>query len=293
VDHFFKLTASMSATDALQRGRQAFQAQAWAEAYTQLTAAEQAAPLDADDLLQLALASILIGHDDEGWAVLARAHEQFLARGEVARAAQCAIWLGMSLLNALEVVRGSAWIARAERLLDAAGLDCVERGWLLVPRGRQMLDQGDPSAARSLFEQARAIAQRFGDRDLMGLSGLGIGVCHVYAGGVQDGLAYLDEVMTAIEAREVTPNGVGIVYCGVIDVCQEVFDVRRAHEWTSAMQRWCASQPDLVPFRGVCEVHRAHILQLRGDWPDALAIAQSIASEPRLRSGARAVGPAF
>ena len=156
-----------------------------------------------------------------------------------------------------------------------------------------MAEQGQTAAATAQFEQARAAGQRFGDRDLIALSGLGIGASRVYAGEVQEGLAYLDEVMTAIEAREVTPNIAGIVYCGVIDLCQEVFDVRRAHEWTSAMSRWCLSQPDIVPFRGVCQVHRAQILQLRGDWPDALAIAQDITSEPSARSAARAVGPAY
>src|SRR5205807_866263 len=116
---------------------------------------------------------------------------------------------------------------------------CAECGWILVPRARQLLTQGDPEAARALFEQARAIGQRFADRDLIALAGMGIGVCRMHGGEIQEGLVYLDEVMNAIEAREVAPNIAGIVYCGVIDACQEVFDVRRAHEWTTAMTRWC------------------------------------------------------
>ena len=96
----------MATGEALDRGRQAFAAQAWSEAYVQLRAADHDARLEPDDLLSLALASILTGHDEESDAVLARAHEQFLARGEFARAAQSAIWLGMSLLNGLELVRG-------------------------------------------------------------------------------------------------------------------------------------------------------------------------------------------
>jgi DNA-binding NarL/FixJ family response regulator len=103
----------------------------------------------------------------------------------------------------------------------------------------------------------------------------------------------LDQVMTAIEAREVTPNVAGIVYCAVIDVCQDVFDVRRADEWTSAMQRWCASQPEMVPFRGVCEVHRAQILQMRGEWSDALQIAGTVAADQPRSTAARAIGPAY
>jgi DNA-binding CsgD family transcriptional regulator len=284
---------SVSALEALRRGREAFARQAWREAYSQLSTADHEAPLEPDDLLQLALTGVLTGHEAQVESILTRAHEQFLARGDIARAAQCAIWLGMSLQYALELVRAGAWLARAQRLLDEAGLDCVERGWVLMARGRPTLEQGDPISARSLFEQAHAIGRRFGDRDLIALGGLGVGLCRVYSGDVQDGLAHLDEVMTAIEAREVSPNVAGIVYCGVIDACQDVFDVRRAHEWTVAMTRWCASQPDLVPFRGVCEVHRAHILQLHGEWPDALTIAHQIASNQAEQTSPRAIGPAW
>ena len=54
------------------------------------------------------------------------------------------------------------------------------------------------------------------------------------------------------------------MYCGVILACDEVFDVRRAQEWTAVLTRWCKEQPDLVAFTGRCLVHRAEILQLRG-----------------------------
>jgi ATP/maltotriose-dependent transcriptional regulator MalT len=60
----------------------------------------------------------------------------------------------------------------------------------------------------------------------------------------------------------------------VISGCQEVYALRRAQEWTTALSRWCEEQPDMVSFSGQCLVHRAEITELHGAWRDALEEAR-------------------
>jgi len=71
-------------------------------------------------------------------------------------------------------------------------------------------------------------------------------------------------------AGELSPIVTGMVYCGVILACEEIYELRRAQEWTAVLARWCEQQPDLVAFTGRCLVHRAQLMHLHGDWRDAL-----------------------
>ena len=69
-------------------------------------------------------------------------------------AARSAAWLAFSLLQRGARAPASGWFARAERILDEAQLDCVVRGFLLIPSAIQRIVQGDPSAGHDTFTQA-------------------------------------------------------------------------------------------------------------------------------------------
>jgi len=259
----------MTISGALEQGRESFAHRAWANAYTCLAAADRDTPLQGEDLERLAYAAHLTGKDADSEAVLTRAHQAFLSRGAPEDAARCAFWLGFALLNSGDFARGGGWIARAERVLGERS-ECVMHGYLLMPAGVRRITHGDADGAHALFSQAAEIGRRFADVSLIAMALHGRGRALIRLGSVAQGVALLDEAMTAVIAGEVFPIAAGDIYCSVIEACHEVFDLRRAHEWTAALDRWCASQSDLVRFRGQCLVRRAEILQLHGAWPDAI-----------------------
>jgi DNA-binding CsgD family transcriptional regulator len=267
----------IAATDSpLFLGRQSFERREWVAAFTQLSAADRASPLSADDLHRLAVAAYLAGRDQDSGDLWTRAHQELITEGNIEGAARCAFWLGMTLLFDLgQAAPGSGWIARARRLLDDHDCgDCVERGYLLMPAGIGRVFEGNFEAARATFAEAVAIANRFGDADLRALARQGEGRALTRLNRLSEGVAMLDEAMVAVMAGDVSPIPAGVIYCSVIEACHEIFDLRRAQEWTAALGRWCDSQPGLMPFRGQCLVRRSEILLLHGAWSDAMTEAE-------------------
>ena len=263
----------MEVHNALERGRAAYAARAWGDAYAALSEADRETTLEPLDLELFATAAYMLGRDDEWAAVLERAHQRYADAENRRRAAYCAGWVGVNHLLRGQVGPATGWLARAQRLLEDEG-DCVERGYALIPDIFRNAAAGDWEAAAASAGRAAATGARFGDPDLFALATHAQGQMLTTGGRVAEGLALLDESMVALTTSELSPIVSGMVYCGVILACQEVYEVRRAREWTTALSRWCDGQSDLVAFTGRCLVHRAEILQLAGDWSDALLEAR-------------------
>ncbi len=274
---------AMTTSTTLDLGRAAYAEQRWIDAVDHLTDADKAGGLPAQDLERLSTAAILIGHASDGIDTLTRAHEGFLTIGDVASAARCAGWIGINLMDLGEQARSAGWIARAQRLVQENPEFGSLEGFLLALQGLGELFAGDAESSARTFDQVAEFGERFRDPDLMALGRLGQGRTRISLGRTDEGLALLDEVMVAVTAGELSPIPSGIIYCAVIGACQLAFDPRRAQEWTAALDHWCGAQPDMVPFSGACQMHRAELYVLHGAWADALVAAQ--VAQERFRRG--------
>ena len=257
--------------NALEHGRECYERCAWGGAYQSLSSADQTIALEADDLERLANAAYLTGRDLEFQQLLERLHRLRVEMDDRARAARCAFWLGLMFLFRGEIGQCTAWIARGQRLI--ADDECVERGYLMLPDAEQQLHDGRIDAALAALSRAVAIGEHFGDADLTAAARHGRGRALIEQGKVAAGLEQLDETMLAVVAGELSPLMTGLMYCSVIDACRRVYALGRAREWTAAFSSVCERQPELVAFSGTCLVHRSEILQLQGEWPDAMTEA--------------------
>jgi DNA-binding CsgD family transcriptional regulator len=283
----------VSTVDDLRRGRDAVAGRSWTAAHDALATADARSPLSAEDLELLATAAYMLGRDEEYLDVVERAHHAHLDDGRPLRAARCGFWIGMHLSIRGEMGRGSGWLGRAKRLVDAEEQDCVEQGYLLMPQAFRTQFEGDGIAAAAIAGRAAAIAQRYGDRDLLALALHTQGHFLVESNRIADGLELLDEAMVAVTSGEVSPIPSGIVYCGAIIGCKHAYEPRRAQEWTEALTRWCEGQPDLVAFTGRCLGHRAEIMLLRGAWSAAVDEARRAAERAGRANNQSAVGSAW
>jgi len=258
--------------DSLNSGRDAVHRRAWADAFTALSHADRTCPLGSDDLELLATSAYLTGRDAEFLRLFERAHQAHLAAGKPVRAARSAFWLALACLLRGEHGAASGWLSRANRLLPPS--ECVERGYLLLPPAEQCLVDGRSAAAHDAASHAATIGNRFGEADVIACARHIQGRALMQQGQIKAGLVLLDEAMVAVLAGELSPIMTGLIYCSVIEACQQVYALSRAREWTDALSRWCEQQPQLAAFTGKCLIYRAEVLQFHGAWPNAMTEAR-------------------
>lgn len=163
------------------------------------------------------------------------------------------------------------WLRRGFRHVERDP-GCVECGWLRMAEAELHLHHGPLDEAVDGATQAIQVARDHGDADLAAIGMQLLGRALVAQGRIDQGLAVLDEAMTAVLAGELNPLAAGWVYCSVILACKDLADLQRAGEWTEAARVWCEALPTTTPYsQGLCRIYRGEVLALRGAWAEAEA----------------------
>ena len=113
------------------------------------------------------------------------------------------------------------------------------------------------------------LGRRFDDDTLVALGQFFEGRARIKQARVDEGLSLLDEAMLAALSDNLKPMWTGAIYCGLLGACNELADLRRAREWTEATRRWCDPLPLASLYPGICRVHWAEVLDVRGEWEEA------------------------
>jgi DNA-binding CsgD family transcriptional regulator len=277
----------------LERAREYHRRQEWVDACEAFRAVDSICPLEIDDLERLAEAAHILGRGDEAASLAQRAYQVHVDAGDIGRAVRCAFHLWHASAVKGEFGRAGGWIARAWRLAETQP-DCAELGYLLVPEAERQFGEGDFAGAFDTAGRAVEMGNLYGDRDLVTVAAHIQGRARIRQGRVREGLALLDEAMVGVTAGETSFGVTSWIYCSVIDACHELHELRRAREWTLALNAWCDARPQYTgAFSGVCRIHRAELLQLGGAWADAVREAR-LACEQLTQGFAEAMaGPAF
>ena len=274
----YDAAVSTTSGDLLVAGRDALERHSWDTAYEMLNEADRNGALTAEGLKLLAESAWFAAQPEAVLDALERAYAAYLEAGDRSSAAMMAYRLAEQYAQRLEMPIANAWAARAEAL-GADQPDFPVHGHLAWMRGLMTFQlAGDPGAALEQFDVSLAIAERTGDRDVYAKSLHDKGRCLCSLGRLSEGLSLMDEAMVAAVGGGLAPDATGYVYCNMIHECSHLGDYRRAAEWTEVTARWSERQ-SLPAFSGVCRIHRAELLRLRGDWRDAEAEAQRACDE--------------
>lgn len=263
---------------AVEAGLRAFEQRAWTDAFAALSAADAAQPLEPEHLERLAEAAWWIGKGDACIRTRERAYAEYLQRDDALRAAAVAVAVAEDCFHKLARSVAHGWMQRAERHLDGLPESRVH-GWMA--RAQAMLafeEERDLERAWAHAERALDIARRLGDVDLQTIALQDCGRILVSRGRVAEGMAAIDEATAAATSGRLGARTSGRVFCNMMSTCETLADYRRAGEWNEAARRWCEPHAQSA-FPGICRVHRAQLLRLRGAWPEAELEARHASTE--------------
>ncbi len=269
----------MNNAELIVSSREAMAHNAWADAFDLWDQADQSAELGPIELEDYALSAWWTGQPDRCIDIRERAYAAYTAENNTVKAGILALLIAEDHFHKGVGSLGRGWLKRASELLGTDGAT-PESAWLIRSLGVVAFESdNDLPKALELAQKAYDRALEHGDRNLQALSLHDRGRVMVASGDVEAGMGLMDEAMVAAVGGELDAVTTGRVYCNMIDICEQLADYRRAGDWSDAAKRWCERAGNNSGFPGVCRIHRAEIMKLRGDWVSAEEEANKASQE--------------
>ena len=158
-------------------------------------------------------------------------------------------------------------MSQAMRLLEGLP-DSPLRAQLGVYETLHTLMDGRIEAGIELADKTMAIARQLDNVEALYMAMSMKGYAEVMSGRWQSGLALIDEAAAAVSTGRLDLRIASDIYCNTIAACRNAGDLGRATQWTDEAERWMGRQ-SVGGYPGVCQVHRAELKMLRGQWPEA------------------------
>jgi DNA-binding winged helix-turn-helix (wHTH) protein len=265
---------------ALATARRAFDGSDWNGARAAFAGADAEKVLEAADLERWGTACQFSGRMQDAIAPLERAVAAHASAGDRRGAARAAISLANIELEACKEAVARGWRNRAATYLTNE-LECREHGFLAWITSRLAIFTGAMEPALEQGTLVLEIGRRLDDPDLEALGLNYQALVHLALGDMTRGVPLQDEAAAAVLSGQVGPFAGGIVFCGLIWGCVNRADWRRANQWTDNFDRWM-ERHGVEPFPGLCRLHRAEILTMRGELAKAervlMALREQLAS---------------
>jgi DNA-binding CsgD family transcriptional regulator len=184
----------------------------------------------------------------------------------VARVARTVAWLHLNVSGDWAVAHG--WLARARSVLLEAPDNTSERGWAELFGA---MYSSDHRTRERGFRAAIEIGRRAGEVSLEVDALAWLGVELVSTDRIDQGMALLDEALTAICSGEIDDIYVNEgAFCGMLFACERTHDVTRAEQWVRAGDEF-ARRRHLAAIGAYCRSYLGGILTMAGRWAEAEA----------------------
>jgi class 3 adenylate cyclase len=266
-----------SVQDSLERGREAADRHDWSEAVEALTDADRETPLGAEDLERLGNALWWSAQPADSNEILERAFNAYVDGGRPSEAAWVAMTLGYQLSRALNMAVGGGWFARAERLLaDLPEGPMHARLAVFGIVGAMMSGSWEDGLAQA--DRAIELARRHGETSAfyMALSFKGVG--QLFTGNIREGQKNIDEAASALTSGKLDLRVASDIFCNTIAAYWNIGELERAGQWAEEGERWMRGNGANC-YAGICQVHRAELKMLHGQWPEAEQQARAACEE--------------